>query len=71
MEKSSDYLAYMLRMWSVEQNGQRVWRVSLEDAHTGEFFGFADLADILDFLEGKAISAIKLAGNRDHPSSPR
>jgi hypothetical protein len=48
-----------------------VWRVSLEDAHTGEFFGFADLADILDFLEGKAISAIKLAGNRDHPSSPR
>lgn len=35
---------YLLRLWQVESDGHLVWRASLEDAHTGERQGFADLA---------------------------
>ena len=47
------YKAYLLRMWPVEQNGQVVWRASLEDSQTGEVLGFANLELLFDFLKGK------------------
>ena len=46
--------AYMLRCWevrSLEPECQAVWRFSLEDPHTGERFGFANLNALIAFLE--------------------
>ena len=53
MTKSSRYLAYMLRLWQVDRQGQPEWRASLESPHTGERLGFADMAQLLDFLQEK------------------
>ncbi len=49
------YHAYLLRCW--EERGQdpprpATWRFSLEDPGTGERRGFADLAQLVAFLEG-------------------
>jgi hypothetical protein len=44
------YRSYVLRMWEVESEGQRVWRASLQDAHSGARRGFADLAALTAFL---------------------
>ena len=53
MTKSSRYLAYMLRLWQVERQGQPEWRASLESPHTGERLGFANVAQLLAFLREK------------------
>jgi hypothetical protein len=47
------YLAYLLRLWGVDVNGEVVWRASLEDSHTGERRGFADLDRLFEFLVGQ------------------
>ena len=44
------YRAYLLRLWDVDSDGQRVWRASLQDSHTGERRGFANLAALTAFL---------------------
>jgi len=44
------YLAYLVRLWRVMSAGQSVWRASLEDPHTGERQGFADLDALFTFL---------------------
>jgi hypothetical protein len=45
------YLSYLLRLWQIKSEGERVWRASLESPHTGERRGFANLADLFTFLE--------------------
>lgn len=47
------YLAYLVRLWQVEDRGELAWRASLEDAHTGERRGFPDLASLFAFLVAK------------------
>ena len=44
------YFAYMVRLWCVSVNGEVVWRASLEDPHTGERHGFANLDRLSEFL---------------------
>ncbi len=44
------YLAYLLRLWSSEQEGRRTWRASLEGAHDSERLVFADLEALVAFL---------------------
>jgi hypothetical protein len=44
------YLAYMLRLWQVKSDGEQTWRASLEDAHTGERRGFANLDQLFGYL---------------------
>jgi hypothetical protein len=44
------YLAFMLRLWQVRENGEFAWRASLEDAHTGERRGFSSLEMLIAFL---------------------
>jgi hypothetical protein len=44
------YLAYLLRIWQVNDAGKLIWRASLEDPHTGERKGFASLEALLAFL---------------------
>lgn len=48
------YLAFLLRLWQVEENGRRVWRASLEDPHTGERRGFASLNLLTHYLREQA-----------------
>lgn len=47
------YLAYMLRLWRVEDQVQPTWRASLESPHTGERRAFSDLALLFAFLKDR------------------
>jgi hypothetical protein len=49
------YLAYLLRLWRVNDDGKPVWRASLENPHTGERHGFANLELLCAFLEQKTV----------------
>jgi hypothetical protein len=51
------YVAYLLRLWQVGNEGQVGWRASLENAQTGERLGFASLADLFTFLEKEVCQA--------------
>ena len=47
-----DYRAYLLRLWlvSAEHRGHGAWRASLENSHTGERIGFANLEQLFAYL---------------------
>jgi hypothetical protein len=47
------YAAYVLRLWQVETENGAVWRASLDDPHSGEYKGFADLNACYQFLRDK------------------
>ena len=51
------YYAYLLRLWQVRTDGEVVWRASIEDPHTGERHGFADLDRLYEFLEEQTRAA--------------
>lgn len=48
--KQRRYIAYLLRLWQEQRNTELVWRFSLEDAHTSERHGFAELELLFTFL---------------------
>jgi hypothetical protein len=48
------YHAYLLRLWMEQRGGQPLWRASLEDPHTGQRLGFADLNQLFAFLQTQA-----------------
>lgn len=50
METPGRYRAYLLRLWKAEQNGQTVWRASLESAETGDRIGFPTLDALFDYV---------------------
>lgn len=52
VDSSPDYHAYLIRMWRIGPKGP--WRVSLEDARTGEWLGFAGIAEVCAYLLWKA-----------------
>ena len=45
------YFSYLLRLWQVDGAGASDWRASLEDPHTGERRGFANLESLFAFLK--------------------
>jgi hypothetical protein len=47
------YLAYLLRLWRVGSEGEVAWRASLEDGHTGERQGFADLDALFNHVRSQ------------------
>ena len=53
MNQTPTYIAYLLRLWQAEVQPQPVWHASLEDPHTGERMGFADLKSLWAFLEAQ------------------
>lgn len=57
------YVSYLLRMWSVEEEGKLVWRSSLEHPRTGKKISFASLPYLFEFLE-------KGGGMEEENSSP-
>jgi hypothetical protein len=49
--KHADYASYLLRLWKVEEDGQVVWRASLEDTRQAERRNFTNLAALIAFLQ--------------------
>jgi len=60
MEKYPSYFAFLLRLWNEKKAGSGVWRASLEDPHTGEQIGFANLEALLAYLENKTTKTDKV-----------
>ncbi len=52
------YAAYLLRLWQVNDAELPVWHASLEDPHTGECIGFANLTSLCTFLEEQVAKSI-------------
>ena len=52
-ERQRPYLAYLLRLWQVQDKGQLGWRAYVENVHTGERRGFAGLSELFTFLENE------------------
>ncbi len=50
-KKQMNYLAYLLRLWRVEEGGKSIWRASLQSPQTRERRGFASLDALFDFLQ--------------------
>jgi hypothetical protein len=53
MNDTERYRAYLLRLWTVEQGGQAVWRASLESAQTGDHLGFPSLDALFDYVRAQ------------------
>ena len=49
--RPTEYHAYLLRLWNANPDGIPAWHASLEDPHTGERHGFADLEQLYTFLQ--------------------
>jgi hypothetical protein len=60
--ESRRYLAYMLRLWQIGDEGKPTWRASLESPHTGERLGFASLDALVKFLEEQTRGASSRGG---------
>lgn len=65
MTEQPGYLAYMLRLWRANDDGQPVWRASLESPHSGERHGFANLETLFVFLEEQTGGQPKRKGQQD------
>jgi hypothetical protein len=61
------YLSYLLRLWRVEEDGEILWRASLEVTQSGERFGFASLENLLEFLKEQT-QACSTSGTPGHES---
>ena len=47
------YHSYLLRLWQAGNGDAPDWRLTLEEVHTRERFGFASAAQLLTFLESR------------------
>jgi hypothetical protein len=55
-------MAFLIRLWQVNDQPHSAWRASVQDPHTGERRGFADLKELFVFLEEQT-------NNADQPSA--
>jgi hypothetical protein len=60
-----EYLAFLLRLW--REGDDLSWRAMLKNAHTGETHGFADVSQLLLFLQSQTELQTQTA---DHPPNP-
>jgi hypothetical protein len=49
-EDRPEYQSYLLRLWPAKQDGEKVWRASLQRPQNSERVGFASLDELFDFL---------------------
>ena len=52
----NQYQAFLLRFWSEfreDPDENKIWRFSLEDPHTGQVRGFANLKALMRFLRSQ------------------
>ena len=68
--KQPDYLAYLVRLWPVSQDGEThtpvekpIWRVSIENPHTRERQGFASLEALFEFFREQIGVSANLNGD--------
>ncbi len=54
-----EYMAYLLRLW--RENGDSPWRALLENPNTDERVGFANLNELVEFLEKKTGETIEIS----------
>lgn len=47
---TTSYYSFLLRMWQVPMNDERIWRIQLENVQTGEKRGFNSLEELLSYL---------------------
>ena len=59
------YVAYLLRLWLSDNAGEPVWRGSLEDPHTGNRLGFADLPSLFEYLRKQTEIPSSAPSNQD------
>jgi hypothetical protein len=68
-----DYLSYLLRLWREENHkvpgADKIWRASLESAHTGEKRTFASLEDLCAFLQNQTDAPPAFRGDDSHTTS--
>jgi hypothetical protein len=50
-QKASRYLSYLLRLWQTSDGTSQVWRASLESSDSRKRYSFADLRQLMAFLE--------------------
>jgi hypothetical protein len=48
---SQHYISYLLRLWQARDDGETIWRASLESAHSSQSWGFTSLAALYSFLD--------------------
>jgi hypothetical protein len=48
--EKATYRSFLLRLWQVEQNGDWIWRCSLEETGTGRHRKFVDLQALFGYL---------------------
>jgi hypothetical protein len=51
--EAKDYVAYLLRLWREKGGELTQWRASLQNPHTGEKVGFANLEAFFAYLRKK------------------
>jgi hypothetical protein len=44
------YMAFLVRLWHIDDHRPLVWRASVQDPHTGVRRSFADLESLFAFL---------------------
>ncbi len=54
----SNYQSYLLRLWC--SGDTRRWRATIEEVHTGQLHGFANLQQLVTFIETQTQSKISL-----------
>ena len=52
-KESVIYRSYLLRLWHIDQNGESVWRASLEEVESGKRRAFTDLKALFSFLQNE------------------
>jgi len=62
MQLESGYKAYILRVWQVEREDQPTLVAALEDCRTNERQTFANLTELLEFLECGRVSTATANG---------
>jgi hypothetical protein len=70
-ERQRPYLAYLLRLWQIQDKGEIGWRASLENAHTGEKLAFAQLDELVAFLRQQAGRAPPAERPVEHERTPQ
>jgi hypothetical protein len=51
MAKKQRYLSYLLRLWQTSDRKEQIWRASLQSPNSEVRRGFANLEELIDFLE--------------------
>lgn len=61
------YRSYLLRLWQTSDDGELIWRASLETPGTRQRVGFATLRDLCEFLTAQTAAPSESDGRAQPP----